>query len=192
TASWTGLASLHPRASAIFAAEIARSTLMRIASTCWSAKPLAAGIASIGSGGSICSVMRGIVATVKRSQLAFSTNAFKQTTLEDAVRTIASIGYGGVEVMADAPHMRPDTFTDAQARELRKLGADVQEREDGLRIIPGERRGAVIETYNDHRMAMSMALVGLGGPAVEITNPGCTAKTYPNYFADLETLRRRG
>lgn len=58
---------------------------------------------------------------MKRSQLAFSTNAFKQTTLEDAVRTIASIGYGGVEVMADAPHMRPDTFTDDHARELRKL-----------------------------------------------------------------------
>jgi sugar phosphate isomerase/epimerase len=60
-----------------------------------------------------------------RSQLAFSTNAFKQTTLEDAIRTIARIGYKGVEIMADAPHMRPDTFTDAQARELRKLIEDL-------------------------------------------------------------------
>lgn len=58
---------------------------------------------------------------MKRSQLAFSTNAFKQTTLDDAVRTIAGIGYAGVEIMADAPHMRPDRFTDAEARELRKL-----------------------------------------------------------------------
>ena len=58
---------------------------------------------------------------MKRSQLAFSTNAFKQTTLEDAVRTIARIGYRGVEIMADAPHMRPDTFSDAQAGALRKL-----------------------------------------------------------------------
>jgi 3-phosphoshikimate 1-carboxyvinyltransferase len=38
-------------------------------------------------------------------------------------------------------------------------------------------------------MAMSMALVGLGGPAVEITNPGCTAKTYPRFFEDLERLK---
>jgi len=58
---------------------------------------------------------------VKRSQLAFSTNAFKQTDVHEAVRTIASIGYAGVEVMADAPHMRPDRFTDAEADDLRRL-----------------------------------------------------------------------
>ena len=58
---------------------------------------------------------------MKRYQLALSTNAFKLTTLHEAVRTIAGIGYKGVEVMADAPHMRPDRFTDADARELRKL-----------------------------------------------------------------------
>ncbi len=54
-------------------------------------------------------------------QLAFSTNAFKQTDVTDAVRTIGSLGYRGVEIMADAPHMRPDTFTDAEARELRRV-----------------------------------------------------------------------
>lgn len=58
---------------------------------------------------------------MKKSQLAFSTNAFKKNTLEEAVRTIASIGYAGVEIMADAPHMRPDRFSDADARDLRKL-----------------------------------------------------------------------
>ena len=58
---------------------------------------------------------------MNRSQLAFSTNAFKQTSLEQAVRTIAAIGYAGVEIMADAPHMRPDTFTDKQASDLWKL-----------------------------------------------------------------------
>ncbi len=58
-------------------------------------------------------------------QLAFSTNAFKQATLHDAVRTIADIGYAGVEIMADKPHMRPDTFTDADARNLRNLISDL-------------------------------------------------------------------
>lgn len=55
------------------------------------------------------------------NRLAFSTNAFKQTDVFDAVRTIASAGYAGVEIMADAPHMRPDAFTDADARQLRDL-----------------------------------------------------------------------
>src|SRR5262245_28990650 len=66
---------------------------------------------------------------MKRSQLAFSTNAFKQTTLDDAIRTIGRIGYAGVEVMADAPHMRPDRFGDAEARAVRKLIAD-----EGLKV----------------------------------------------------------
>lgn len=58
---------------------------------------------------------------MRPDQLAFSTNAFKQTTVADAIRTIAAIGYAGVEVMADAPHMRCDTFTNDEARELAKL-----------------------------------------------------------------------
>lgn len=61
---------------------------------------------------------------MKRSQLAFSTNAFKKTDVIDAVRTIARIGYAGVEIMADKPHMRPDTYTDAEANELRKIIED--------------------------------------------------------------------
>jgi sugar phosphate isomerase/epimerase len=59
------------------------------------------------------------------NRLAFSTNAFKQNTLREAIETIASIGYGGVEIMADAPHMRPDQFTDADAAETRKLIEDL-------------------------------------------------------------------
>ena len=50
--------------------------------------------------------------------------------------------------------------------------------------------GAVIETYNDHRMAMSLALIGLKVPGIVIKNPGCVAKTYPGFWQDLERLRR--
>ena len=74
------------------------------------------------------------------------------------------------------------------ATELRRLGAKVDELEDGLRIIPQTLREAEIETYDDHRMAMSLALVGLRQPGVRIKDPGCTAKTYPRYFQDLEAL----
>ena len=61
---------------------------------------------------------------------------------------------------------------------------------DGLRIVPGPLRGAKIETYDDHRMAMSLALVGLVVPGVVILNPACTAKTYPGFFRDLENCRK--
>ena len=60
---------------------------------------------------------------------------------------------------------------------------------DGLTITPGPLHGAEIETYNDHRMAMSLALVGLKIPGIAIKNPGCVAKTYPRFFEDLEKLR---
>src|SRR5207302_183186 len=74
------------------------------------------------------------------------------------------------------------------AKELRRVGAEVEELADGLRIIPQRLHGAVIETYNDHRMAMSMALLGLKVPGIIINDPGCVAKTYPDFFDDLERL----
>lgn len=77
------------------------------------------------------------------------------------------------------------------AKELRKLGGHVTETEDGLIIRPGILRPARIETYDDHRMAMSLALAGLRAPGVQISNPSCTGKTYPDYFADLEALTGR-
>lgn len=77
------------------------------------------------------------------------------------------------------------------AKELRKLGGHITETEDGLIIRPGILRPARIETYDDHRMAMSLALAGLRVPGVQISNPSCTGKTYPDYFADLEALTGR-
>ena len=78
----------------------------------------------------------------------------------------------------------------ALAAELRKVGAGVDEFPDGLRITPRPLHGAEIETYNDHRMAMSLALVGLKVPGVVIRNPGCVAKTYPGFWQDLEKVVR--
>ena len=72
---------------------------------------------------------------------------------------------------------------------LRRVGAKVEERDDGLTITPGPLHGAVVQTYNDHRMAMSLALVGLKIPGMVIDNPACVAKTYPGFFEDLERLR---
>jgi 3-phosphoshikimate 1-carboxyvinyltransferase len=76
------------------------------------------------------------------------------------------------------------------ATELRKLGAVVDELPDGLAIHPGPLRAAQIETYDDHRMAMSLSLVGLRQPGVIILEPECVSKTYPNFYEDLEKICR--
>jgi 3-phosphoshikimate 1-carboxyvinyltransferase len=72
----------------------------------------------------------------------------------------------------------------AMATELRKLGAVVEEGEDWLRVTPVEKLtpNAVIDTYDDHRMAMCFSLATFGGVPVRINDPTCTAKTFPTYF----------
>jgi 3-phosphoshikimate 1-carboxyvinyltransferase len=77
----------------------------------------------------------------------------------------------------------------AVARELERLGVSVKEHEDALEIQPSRPHGADVETYEDHRMAMSFALIGLKVPGVRIMNPGCVAKTFPRFFDELEALR---
>jgi 3-phosphoshikimate 1-carboxyvinyltransferase len=78
----------------------------------------------------------------------------------------------------------------AVATELRRIAAQVDEHPDGLTIHPAAPHGARIETYNDHRIAMSFALAGLRTPGILISNPACTAKTYPGFFDDLSKLTR--
>jgi len=76
----------------------------------------------------------------------------------------------------------------ALATELRKLGAEVAADDDSLQITPGAPRGAVVETYDDHRMAMAFTLAGLRVPGVSIADPGCVSKTWPSYFEDMDRI----
>ena len=79
----------------------------------------------------------------------------------------------------------------AVCTELRKFGAKVEEYPDGLKVYPlpvDQYQSASIETYNDHRMAMSFSLAGLRIPGVDIQNPECTSKTFPKFFDVLATL----
>ncbi|HLI47063.1 MAG TPA: hypothetical protein VKV18_00005, partial [Chthonomonas sp.] len=77
----------------------------------------------------------------------------------------------------------------AVCAELAKLGVRVEERPDGYTIWPAHQiRPAEIETYRDHRVAMSFALIGLRVPGIVIRDPGCVAKTFPNYWQCLEQL----
>lgn len=79
----------------------------------------------------------------------------------------------------------------AMATELRKVGAEVDEGQDWIRIVPpAQFREASIDTYDDHRMAMCFSLVAAGGVPVHIRDPGCVAKTFPDYFDRLAELVR--
>lgn len=115
--------------------------------------------------------------------------------ISDTVQTLAMValfadGPTRVRNVAHIRHKETDRIGDL-ARELRKLGAAVNEFDDGLEIIPGELRGAELDTYNDHRMAMSFAVAGLRQPGVVIRDPGCTAKTYPRFFDDWKRIGER-
>lgn len=76
----------------------------------------------------------------------------------------------------------------ALVTELSRLGGDVSELKDGLVITPGKLHAAEIETYDDHRMAMSFALAGLKIPGVKIRDPECVSKSFPGYFEKLQSL----
>ncbi len=113
--------------------------------------------------------------------------------ISDTVMTLAAVacfaeGPTTIRNVAHIRHKETDRLA-ALATELRKVGAEVEEFADGLKITPRPLHGAEIDTYNDHRMAMSMALIGLKVPGIVIKNPGCVAKTYPHFFQDLERLR---
>jgi 3-phosphoshikimate 1-carboxyvinyltransferase len=113
-------------------------------------------------------------------------------SMPDVVPTLAAIA-----PFADSPtrirkvgfirHHESDRIS-AIATELRRMGAAVQEFDDGLEITPATLHPATIETYDDHRIAMAFAVAGLKLPGVRIGNPGCVAKTYPEFFADVARL----
>jgi 3-phosphoshikimate 1-carboxyvinyltransferase len=115
-------------------------------------------------------------------------NAISDTVMSLGAVACFADGPTTIRNVAHIRHKETDRIA-ALATELRKVGASVDEFADGLRITPGPLHGAVIDTYNDHRMAMSMALIGLKAPGVAIRNPGCVAKTYPGFWHDLEKLR---
>lgn len=73
--------------------------------------------------------------------------------------------------------------------ELKRLGVHAEEEADGFVVYPSQVQPGSVRTYDDHRMAMSFALLGLRAQGVVIEDPGCVSKTFPNYFDVLETLR---
>jgi 3-phosphoshikimate 1-carboxyvinyltransferase len=112
--------------------------------------------------------------------------------IPDAVLALAVLALfaDGPSTLRNIAHLRikeSDRLA-ALETELRRLGARAEAGPDFLRIEPGPLRGARIRTYDDHRMAMAFALAGLRVPGVEIENPACVEKTWPDFFEALERL----
>jgi 3-phosphoshikimate 1-carboxyvinyltransferase len=119
--------------------------------------------------------------------------------ISDTAQTLAAVA-----VFADGPtrirniaHVRLKETDRIRAvvTELDRLGIEVQEHEDGLTIrppsdCPSRIRPALVQTYDDHRMAMSFALIGLRAPGIRISDPACVGKTYPEFFNDLAAACR--
>ncbi len=112
--------------------------------------------------------------------------------MPDAVQTLAvtALFAKGETVIKGIGNLRikeTDRIS-ALTSELTRLGADIDAGEDYLVIRPGNYSGAEIETYNDHRMAMSFAVAGLKIPGVRIKNPKCVEKSFPDFFQRFEDL----
>lgn len=114
--------------------------------------------------------------------------------ISDTAQTLAAIapfaeGPTRITGVAHMRHKETDRVA-ALVTELRRLGIAADEHPDGLTIHPGAMQPATIQTYDDHRMAMSFAVTGLRQAGIRIADPGSTGKTYPRFFEDLERLCR--
>jgi 3-phosphoshikimate 1-carboxyvinyltransferase len=134
--------------------------------------------------------------TVERVGSSIGGGTFDLTHLSDTAQTLAAVAAFAsepvrIEGIGFIRRKEIDRVA-AVATELRRCGVDVRVDDDGWTIGPSTVSPAVIETYDDHRMAMSFALVGLRAPGIAIARPACVAKTFPGYWAMLEGLRASG
>jgi len=110
--------------------------------------------------------------------------------MPDTVQTLAVVACfaKGETVIKNISNLRIKETDRIKAitTELKKTGTEVTELKDGLIIKPGVLKGAEIETYNDHRMAMSFALMGLKVPGIKIKNPDCVSKSFPEFWNILK------
>ena len=109
-----------------------------------------------------------------------------------ALAVVAAFAEGSTSIfnVAHLKHKETDRLR-ALAAELTKLGARVELKDDGLTIHPQRLRGTTIETYNDHRIAMSFAVAGLRVKGVVITNPACVGKSFPAFWEAFSRLEEK-
>ena len=140
-----------------------------------------------------CKVTRGDDWTEVMGTANLRGGTFDMNAISDTVMTLAAVAPFAdspttIENVGHIRHKETDRLR-AVASELARLGVGVVEREDSLTITPPAKISpATIQTYDDHRMAMAFALIGLRAAGIVIADPGCVAKTFPDYFARLTAL----
>lgn len=124
---------------------------------------------------------------VLRGGFRINMNEYSDQVITLAV--LASMADAPVEI-SNVKHIAFQESNRVQAciTELRNLGGNVQETEDGILVFPASLQGSLVNSHNDHRIAMAFALLGLRYPGITIDNHICCRKTYPDFFQTLETL----
>lgn len=129
-----------------------------------------------------------VVGSPKLSGITIDMNEIPDMVPTLAVIALFAKGKTKIENVAHLRFKESDRLY-ALATEMRKLGAEVTEFDDGLEIVPkGKYIGVEIETYNDHRIAMSFAIAGLKIPGIKIFNPVCVKKSFPNFWDEFEKI----
>jgi 3-phosphoshikimate 1-carboxyvinyltransferase len=132
---------------------------------------------------------------VKGGRLVSGDYTFDMGAMPDMVPTLAVLAAmrPGRTVITNCAHLRlkESNRLQALATELNKTGIKAEETEDGLVIHGDTPHGAEIETYNDHRIAMSFAILGLAIPGIKIRDEGCVDKSFPGFWDELEKLYGR-
>jgi 3-phosphoshikimate 1-carboxyvinyltransferase len=113
--------------------------------------------------------------------------------ISDTAPTLAAIASNASSptLITGVEHMRwkETDRIKAMVTQLTAMGADIEEHQDGMLIKPAPLKRAQVATYDDHRMAMSLAIAGIANAGVDIEDPDCTSKTFPTFFEVLTTLR---
>jgi 3-phosphoshikimate 1-carboxyvinyltransferase len=143
-----------------------------------------------------CTVIRGKDwVEVKGGELASGEYTFDLGAMPDMVPTLAVLAAvrPGRTIITNCSHLRlkESNRLEALATELSKIGVKAEERSDGLVIEGDSPHGAAIATYNDHRIAMSFAVLGLAIPGIEIQDENCVDKSFPGFWDELKKLYGR-
>ena len=132
-----------------------------------------------------------IDAVFSKTRVAFVQRISRRNDLGDSIMTAIALAPfeegAGPQVFVDLERLRLQECDRVEAirTELTRCGAKVVEEDDTLEVFPSRLHGAEIETYNDHRMAMCFAILGLKVSGIKIKNPACVKKSFPNFFQKL-------
>jgi 3-phosphoshikimate 1-carboxyvinyltransferase len=139
-----------------------------------------------------CMITRQQGVTVQGPGRLQSPGVVDMNRLPDGVMTLAvlaALAQGETRIVNVANlRVKESDRLAALVAELRRIGIEAVELPDGIRIQGGQPRGADIETYADHRMAMSFAILGARVPGIRIGTPECVSKSYPTFFEELQAL----